>query len=72
MRLFAALLFLACVQCPAPSPPVVPPLPPPTALDGGALNVYTCPIGDAGAAWTCQDGLTVPIGTCAKFGCVPQ
>jgi hypothetical protein len=70
MRLLAALLFLACTQCPAPSPPVAPP--PPTALDGGSLHLYKCPIGDAGAAWTCQDGLTVPFGTCSQYGCVPQ
>lgn len=63
ITLLVALLASTCTPVPQKPPPV---------LDGGSLHSYVCPVGDGGAAWTCQDGLTVPVGACAAAGCVPQ
>lgn len=57
----AGLAFTACTQAPVTPPPI----------DGGALHSYTCPVSDGGPAWSCQDGLTTPVGTCAQYGCRP-
>jgi predicted small lipoprotein YifL len=54
---------------PAPMPPDASDAAPPAIIDGGTLHTYTCPVGNGGASWTCQDGLTTPVGTCAKYGC---
>ena len=41
----------------------------PARIDGGTLHSYTCAL-EGGIAWTCQDGLTTPLGTCPMY-CVP-
>lgn len=77
MSRFTAVSFaLFAVACnPPPSPAPMPPdasdaaLPP--IIDGGYLHSYRCPVGDGGSSWSCQDGLTTAVGTCARFGCVP-
>lgn len=49
-----------------------PPQPAPVRLvDAAAMRSYVCPVGDSGAAWTCQDGITTEAGTCARMGCAP-
>jgi hypothetical protein len=73
----AAFCLACCAGCtPAPGPAPMPPdasdASPPARIDGGVLHSYTCPVGDGGAAWTCQDGLATPVGTCAGYGCVPK
>jgi len=56
-----------CTPSPVNPPPDGPP--PAPAIDGGSIH-YTCHL-DGSVMWTCQDGLTTPIGTCAHYGCVP-
>ncbi len=56
---------IACTPTPVNPPPDAPP-----AIDGGSLHSYTCPL-DGGLAWTCQDGLTTPVGSCPSY-CVPK
>jgi hypothetical protein len=63
-----AFVILTALGC-TPSA-VTPDAAPPALLDGGSLRSYICPL-EAGIAWTCQDGLTTPIGTCARYGCQP-
>lgn len=61
---------LAVCGCPTPTPSPVTPQPDATdAVAPGVLHTYTCPVNDAGVAWTCQDGVTTPPGTCASYGC---
>lgn len=67
--LLVAILGTACPPAPVVQPPDASDAAPPARIDGGSLHTYICPIGDGGAAWTCQDGLTTPVGTCAGYGC---
>lgn len=63
---------IACHSMPpvTPTPDSGDAAPVPT-VDGGTLRSYSCPVGDGGAAWSCQDGLSTPVGTCSAMGCVP-
>ena len=64
----ACYLATGCTPAVAPSPDASDAAP--AHIDGGALHSYTCSL-DGGIAWTCQDGLSQPVGTCAKYGCAP-
>jgi hypothetical protein len=67
----AALALAACSRPPVTPGPDASDASPAPVLEGGALHTYRCPVGPDGGAWTCQDGLTTPVGTCAAYGCVP-
>jgi DNA-binding XRE family transcriptional regulator len=70
LRAAAAAMGLTFSACTPSTPPVTPP--PPDASDAatGVAHTYTCPVNDAGVAWTCQDGVSTPIGTCSSYGCM--
>jgi hypothetical protein len=71
MKLFVFLAGLGACLVGCPSPPSPSPVSPPDAtIEGGTLHSYSCPVSDGGAAWSCQDGLTTPVGTCLTYGCV--
>ena len=64
------VLVGACVPSNVTPPPDASDASLPPVIEGGTLHAYTCPVGDGGAAWTCQDGLRTPVGTCPSY-CVP-
>lgn len=64
--LFVILLMAAgCSHCTPAAQPTY------ACADGGKVREYTCPVGDSGERWNCEDGCESPVGTCESKGCVP-